>query len=370
VLETLYYIEGQHVLLGKTMKAEAHRAEMAPEKEQPAKPEAGAAQTDVPGADARGQEIAGLSVRIKASDAETGRPIQSLAVLPAFHSERIGQNTWQSQYLKRYQGDTAEVRIDRPWEQTVLRIEAEGYVRSAPGRSGEKKWQWRSMSLWHRTPALLGPCSCPTASRPPGVAGDMHVDQRGDRRRRQTPLHRPRPAAWEAGHVGGRRLVPPPERGRPLGARGRPRRRLRRGHGREFAKSSTVRLKPWGRIEGELAISGKPVGGQEIGVGLVGRSDVMLHFSDRATTDAAGRFVVEHVAPVTLIVAPLFRQGDSTWNLLGSSGRMSIAAGRTTRITLPRPGRPVVGRVSLPRDSGLSPADVAIDISISLRHRA
>ena len=35
----------------------------------------------------------------------------------------------------------------------------------------------------------------------------------------------------------------------------------------EFAKSSTVRLKPWGRIEGEFVVDGKPVAGQAIHIG-------------------------------------------------------------------------------------------------------
>jgi hypothetical protein len=92
-----------------------------------------------------------------------------------------------------------------------------------------------------------------------------------------------------------------------------------------------------------------------------------LSYDDDATTDAAGKFAVERVPPVRLYVSPCFKQGDGSYSPFWFSGLMSIAPGRTTRITLPRPGRPLIGRVALPPKSGLRLADLAIDVIVFLR---
>ena len=136
----------------------------------------------------------------------------------------------------------------------------------------------------------------------------------------------------------------------------------------EFAKSSTVRLKPWGRVEGELVVNGKPIADQVIGLSAVhGHQEVNLYYGGEVTTNAAGRFTMERVPPARLFIQPWCKQGKYSHSLDPQGGRMSIAGGQTTRITLPRPGRPIVGRVSLPPDSGLPLADAVVELSISLR---
>ena len=73
------------------------------------------------------------------------------------------------------------------------------------------------------------------------------------------------------------------------------------------------------------------------------------------------------VPPARLFIQPWCKQGKYSHSLDPQGGCMSIAGGQTTRITLPRPGRPIVGRVSLPPDSGLALADAVVELSISLR---
>jgi len=313
-------------------------------------------------------ENAALSVRIKATDAKTRQPVTSLAVIPAFHENRVDRNTWQSQYLKRYQGNPPELRLERPWEQTVLRIQADGYVPfiTRPVRRDEGDVTL-DVTL-EPDPRLAGNVLLPDGKPAGGASlaictwtneveveggilrhsghgrelGKLGTSAADGSFRLPTEVD---PWVLVVAHDGGYAEVT----------------------AAEFVKSSTVRLKPWGRIEGEFVLGGKPVAGQPIHVGAMRRGDeVFLHYTGDVVTDAAGRFVVERVPPVTLDVQPWFKHGDSSFNLLWS-GRTSVAAGQTTRLTLPRPGRPIVGRVSLPPDSGLSVAEAAVELSVSLR---
>ena len=80
------------------------------------------------GGKARPKETVGLAVRINATDAKSKRPVKSLALIPSDYEESVRQPTWQSQYLKRFVDTPAEFRTERPWDATVLRIEADGYI--------------------------------------------------------------------------------------------------------------------------------------------------------------------------------------------------------------------------------------------------
>ncbi len=313
-------------------------------------------------------ENAALSVRIQATDAKTRQPVTSLAVIPAFHENRVERNTWQSQYLKRYQGNPPELRLERPWEQTVLRIQADGYVPLVTRPVRRDEGDVTLDVTLEPDPRLAGNVLLPDGKPAGGASlaictwtneveveggklrysghgrelGKLGTSAADGSFRLPTEVD---PWVLVVAHDGGYAEVT----------------------AAEFAKSSTVRLKPWGRIEGEFVLGGQPVAGQRIHVGAMrGGDEVFLHYTGDVVTDAAGRFVVERVPPVTLYVQPWFKHGDSSFNLL-STGRMSIAPGQTTRITLPRPGRPVVGRISLPPDSGLSVAEAAVELSVSLR---
>jgi hypothetical protein len=136
----------------------------------------------------------------------------------------------------------------------------------------------------------------------------------------------------------------------------------------ELAKSNTIELQPWGRLEGEYVIAGQAQADQTIQIGA-GRGDVevVLHYSGTAKTDAAGKFSSGPIPPVQLYVSPLFHHGESDFNLGWFSGSIKVVPGETTRLNLPRPGKPLVGRVVLPADSGLKLADLSLTASINLR---
>ena len=111
------------------------------------------------------EESVGLTIRINPTDAQTKKPIPSWAVIRSDHDERVGHYTWQSQYLKRYQGGPAELRLDRPWEQTVLRVEADGYVPFLTRPIRDNEGAVTLDVALTPTRALLARCSRPAAHR-------------------------------------------------------------------------------------------------------------------------------------------------------------------------------------------------------------
>src|SRR5690242_10483018 len=66
----------------------------------------------------------------------------------------------------------------------------------------------------------------------------------------------------------------------------------------EFAKSTTIELKPWARVEVTYAPGGKPIAGQMFSVGSGGGDVVNLHYSESPTTDSEGKFVLERTPSV------------------------------------------------------------------------
>ena len=309
----------------------------------------------------------GLPVRIRATDARTGKPIPSLTVIPAFRQRLPERPTWQSHAMKRLTGSRVEYLIESPWPATLLRIEADG-CRPFITRPIERHEGKVTLDVALEPDAgLAGKVLLPDGTPAKGASvavctwtnevvvrdGAIRYIGHGAKFRKlvETAADGTFLVAGEAdpwvlvvAHASGYAEVP----------------------AAEFAKSSTVRLKPWGRIEGRLVLSGKPVAGHLIHVVGTAGNDVIFHNDQMVTTDAAGRFVAEHVRPVRLFVQPRFKQGDSTVGLLWVSGHITIAPGETTRITLPRPGRPIVGRVTLPPDTGLRLADYAITADIAL----
>lgn len=133
----------------------------------------------------------------------------------------------------------------------------------------------------------------------------------------------------------------------------------------EFAKSPAVKLRAWGRIEGKCAFNGKPTPDFTIDVGGGrGSDDGVISVDQTATTDAQGKFTVERVPPVTLSVQPFFKSGKISFSPFYSMGRVTVLPGETTRITLPREGRPITGRVVFPPDSGLKIEDFTVTAKI------
>src|SRR5262249_13852312 len=117
--------------------------------------------------------------------------------------------------------------------------------------------------------------------------------------------------------------------------------------------TADLTVRPWGRIEGTLRIGGRLAAGQKIILDYSPRQGdtpaALPWWSGEATTDAAGRFVLERVMPGEVTVARNFLVKDAgsseTWGQ-SHGRRVDVAPGETARVELGGTGRPIVGKVA------------------------
>lgn len=115
----------------------------------------------------------------------------------------------------------------------------------------------------------------------------------------------------------------------------------------ELSSNLTVKLQPWGRIEGTVWEYDKLVTNQAIWGSAANRSpSESLHTEFRTNTDAQGRFVFEFVPPGQYSVYRMIPTGGG-----GSSGGphevVQVQPGKTTAVKVGGAGRPVVGRMKI-----------------------
>ncbi len=301
-------------------------------------------------------------------DADSGQPIERFRLV---YSCRYGAEkvvTWQSHRIKNFEHGQLNYQFERAWKNTVFRIDAEGYrpYVSEPMNPGDDAELTIKLM---RDPGIVGRVRTPlgTPARAAKVAlctrtnevavreGNLSYSGHGEKLR---PLartlddgtfHLPAevdPWVIVVAHQNGYAEVT----------------------ANELAAVDTIELRPWGRLEGECIVAGKPLANQRIDVGA-GRGDVncVLSYDAEAVTDDAGHFVVEHLPPVSLYVHPMLKVGDSFWSLTWFSGQVTIAAGTTSRIVVPRLGKTVIGKIAIPADAKLSIADFDWRVSAVLR---
>lgn len=315
------------------------------------------------------QEPAAFSIDITATDAGTGEPVEPLRIVPASHSGSGSRLTWQSQYRKSYEAAPARFQMQRGWPQTVLRIEAAGYRPHVTDPLPREAGQTLQLEL-EPDAGIAGSVLTPDGQPAVGanVARCTWTNEVTVRDGKLTFSGHGRELGHQiqAGDDGSFRLPPEVDEWVLVVAHetGYAERTIA-----EFAEQKSITLKPWGRLEGTFVVNRKPVTDQRVQVGA-GRGDVevILHYlAGDVRTDADGRFVVERLPPVRLFVSPLFEHEGSQYSLLWFSGNMEIAAGETTRITLPRAGQTLTGQLAVPPDSGLSFEELQIEMSINLR---
>jgi hypothetical protein len=311
-----------------------------------------------------------LVAHFNVRDAKTQEPVTGLRIVsaPRYENEHAPV-TWQSQYLKRFASSPADYTMKKGFAKTVLRVDADGYLPYVtrtikPGES-EVSFDVLLEPDAGMAGKVLQPDGAPAAGASLAVCtwtnevyvagGKLRLGHHGEELSQ----------IYETAADGTFRvpreidpflLVLAHDSGYAEATAG------------DFSAASTITLKPWGRVEGACVIDGKPVSDVQIAVGS-GRGDleVVLHRRCETTTDAAGEFVLERVPPVSVYVNPRFKFGDTTFGGFWFSGNTQIAPGQTTHITLPRPGRPILGRIVLPPESGLELSNLAFDVSIALR---
>ncbi len=128
--------------------------------------------------------------------------------------------------------------------------------------------------------------------------------------------------------------------------------------GEEFAKSGQIVLRPWARVEGVLRIGSKPTAGEIVLLMYepsfpYAPDAPRLHHECKSTTDHQGRFVLEKLPPGQHRVARAMIETD-----LPGGGyrtgftqmvRVDLVPAETARVELGGQGRPVVGRLTMPK---------------------
>jgi hypothetical protein len=133
------------------------------------------------------------------------------------------------------------------------------------------------------------------------------------------------------------------------------------GYGRTVLDDPTaecrIRLAPWGRIEGQLIIAGKPAAKQSVTAVCYygsGASGATVYTDSRAETDADGKFQFTRFSPGEVDLARQIRipygRGYATRNT--QTVDVTLAAGQTLTVKIGGVGRPVTGRLVLPVGTG------------------
>jgi beta-lactamase regulating signal transducer with metallopeptidase domain/peroxiredoxin/protocatechuate 3,4-dioxygenase beta subunit len=115
-----------------------------------------------------------------------------------------------------------------------------------------------------------------------------------------------------------------------------------------FISQPSIRLQPWGRVEGTLRIGPRPAADEVVNISAVlsGQMVGRFRYSKDATSESDGRFVFEKVPSGILSVGRM--QQVSRSRSVAISRQVLVSPGETLNIQLGGTGRPVVGRLILP----------------------
>ena len=283
------------------------------------------------------------------ADATTGRPIERFTVLTGHGDAASGYLEWEYTQASTGSGGTYEAKLGADYRSfdRFVRIEAEGYLpeRSRPLGEGEAEWdrtvdfRLRPGEGWIAGVVRLADGS-PVAgaevtlvtSVTPIADGRLSVPQRG-RKAATDPAGRFRfppldsPFAVVVLHDAGFAALT----------------------SEEFARGSTMTLRPWGRVEGTYRVGPAPGTGERLALtrGPMGPPFPLIQFSGHATVDREGRFVFERVRDGEVTVGRVVSMGSfaSHYPVLEP---IQVEPGATARVAIGGTGRPVVGRFDLP----------------------
>jgi RNA polymerase sigma factor (sigma-70 family) len=315
---------------------------------------------------------AALRIAGRVFDADSGRPIAKCRVIPAFGQFDIDvdQVTWQSQYIKEFSDGRFLYECDRPWDKTLLRIEADGY-RPALTRAvndSEKSVEF-DVKLKRETFAgvVLLPNGQPAAKARVAIAswtnevtvqsGTLsyrgHADKlrkvvETDMQGRFTLPAEIDPSVIVVTHESGYAeitTVPPhsakkaPDVKQPNEAKPQNNQALK------------LTLQPWGRVEGRYLAQSKPVAGAKFYVSQSRCDNVFVWAGQFVESNADGRFVVERIPPGGSGACQRFvdnSKGKGGITIYGLSAEFDIPPGKTTTLQLGSPGRALIGKFALP----------------------
>ncbi len=121
-----------------------------------------------------------------------------------------------------------------------------------------------------------------------------------------------------------------------------------------FTESKTIQLQPWARVEGQIFLGAAP-GAMEKASLWYSRpwSANTPRFSSHyvVTADKEGRFAFDRVIPEKLQVGRYIAIGAQSWTSTHSIS-VKVEPGETATVTIGGAGRPIEGRIALPKKGG------------------
>jgi len=295
-----------------------------------------------------------LEVSGAVTDAKTGEPVPKFRVVRGLYFSGKDEASWMRGEASAAEDGRYRERFTEPYDGWAVRIEAPGYkpadsrrFRSDEGRATQDFALEPEAGL---AGTVLRPDGAPAAGAEVALATSgvfVALESGKFGRAYNAPL--------ATADAEGRFWFPTPEGPYRLVAVGDA--GFAEASPEDFAKSPTLRLAPWARIEGEVRLGKNPGGGETVTFDPdrpTGPArtppQLMLSLGVETKADAEGRFVMERVVPRPgrvgrVLVSEL--GGGATSHMPTGMTAVEVRPGETARVVVGGKGRPVVGRVAV-----------------------
>jgi hypothetical protein len=298
-----------------------------------------------------------LRLRGTVTDAETGGPLETFTLIPG---TEIGPNNtlWHTDFTRIHHGGAYEISFGFLGSQPHrVRIEARGFLPTlSPAHkndAGDQVFDVRlTKGAWIEG-LVRGRDGGPLAGAEVIVATAQGISIGGGKSyQREYHPH------FLTGPDGLFSFSPPAEPFRLIALHDRG---YAEASARQLAEVPGLIVEPWGRIEGTLRASGKPLSHETVIAFLDDERDdlsgVRIQNESRAQTDEQGRFVINRVAPgeARVLRQPENRALRQTPDRYYQPVFVDVSAGQTVHLNLTlEGGRPLLGRVVAPGEGGNS----------------
>ena len=294
-----------------------------------------------------------LVISGKVTDAETGRPLPKFRLIRGNKYADQNEILWADNEAVEIVGSHYTTRFDEPWEPFFLRVEAPGYqpAVSRAFRSTEKS-QTLDFALRRggEVRSVSGVVVLPDGKPAPRTEvvlatqmGGFLMKGGGFDRRGNLPS--------TTTDAEGRFTFSPPDDKCVLVAASDA--GYATASPEELAKSDRMVLQPWGKIEGELRIGGRPGANQEVefqpDAFQRGGRWYLFTYGYTTSTDGRGRFTFDRVVPgrgTAWRVVPI-TDGRRGVSARGWPESVEVKPGQTVRVQVGGKGRAVIGRFVL-----------------------
>ncbi len=330
---------------------------------------------DTKGAKPRAEEppaksAAALRIAGRVLDADSGRPIAMCRVIPADDMEDRDRITWQSQYMKEFSDGHFLYETDRPWNKTLLRIEADGY-RPAITRAVDKseKSVEFDVKLVRDSFAgvVLSPNGQPAANAQVAIAshtnevtvqkGKLSYSGHGDKLRKvvetdmQGRFTLPAeidPSVMVVAHESGYAEITAiaPHSAKKTADVKQPDEAMAQNN-----QALMITVQPWGRVEGRVLAQNKPVAGAKFWVYKMRGDYAEVWAKQDVESNADGCFVVERFPSGSGGMCQRYADnsdGKGSHSISGLLVTFDVPPGKTTTLQLGSPGRALIGKLTLP----------------------